>query len=136
MSDVEAILKMHKDVIDAHKNNDVDALFAIEAEEIVRVSRGEVLYPSKKDRFARFKWYFEHTEFEEYRDLVEPIVRVSEDGTLGWLIAQVKIVGTQTDDDGEQSRIDSVWAWIELYEKKNGRWYRTGDVSNLRPDSG
>jgi hypothetical protein len=67
----------------------------------------------------------------------DDIVRVSDDGTLGWLIAQVEIIGTQAADqaagDDERVRIDSVWAWIELYEKKDGRWYRVGDVSNVRP---
>lgn len=130
--DVEQILELHKAVLDAHKAGDVDGLLAAEPGEIVSVSRGEVLFPTKSERVRSFERYLKSTEFEEYRDLIDPIIRVSEDGTLGWLIAQVKIPGTQAGNE-ERVRIDSVWAWIELYEKRNGRWYRVGEVSNVKP---
>ena len=75
-----------------------------------------------------------------YRDLIDPIVRVSKDGTSGWLIAQVEIMGTRAAGgekaNGERTRFHSVWAWIELYEKRDGRWYRVGEVSNVRPREG
>lgn len=131
--DAARLLELHREMLAAHRDNDVDRLLAVEPDEVVSVSRGEVRFPPKDERYALFKEYLESTEFEEYRDLIDPIVRVSEDGTLGWLICQVKIAGTRTLDNDEQVRVDSVWAWIELYEKKNGRWYRVGDVSNVKP---
>jgi hypothetical protein len=131
-SDVEQILLLHKAVLDAHKAGDVDGLLAAEPDEIVSVSRGEVSFPKKSERVRNFERYLQITEFEEYRDLIDPIVRVSDDGTMGWLIAQVKISGTQPGRE-ERVRIDSVWAWIELYEKRGGRWFRVGEVSNVKP---
>ncbi|UCG52944.1 MAG: hypothetical protein JSW58_05140 [Candidatus Latescibacterota bacterium] len=133
--DAEAILRIHKELLDAHKNHDVDRLLAPESDQIIVVSRGEVTYQTKKERVPVFEQYLKSTEFEEYRDLIQPIVRVSKDGTLGWLIAQVEIAGSRTNSDDESLRIDSVWAWIELYEKKDGRWYRVGEVSNAKPNS-
>ena len=62
-----------------------------------------------------------------------PVVRVSEDGTLGWLIAEVEVRGTQVAEDGASTPIESVWAWIELYQKMNGEWSLVGNVSNRRP---
>ena len=32
-------------------------------------------------------------------------------------------------------RFESVWAWIELYEKQEGEWKRIGNVSNRKPPS-
>ena len=61
--------------------------------------------------------------------MVDPVVRVSDDGTLGWVICQVKIAGSQGDES-----FSSVWAWIELYAKVDGTWKRVGNVSNRRPD--
>lgn len=131
--DATELLRLHAAVLEAHRNNDVEGLLALEADEIVRVGRGEVRFSTRAERTPGFEKYLRTTEFEEYRDMIEPIVRVSEDGTLGWLIAQVKIAGVQTDDEGRRRRIDSVWAWIELYEKKDGSWRRIGDVSNVKP---
>lgn len=132
--DVEAILNLHAELLDAHKDYDVGRVLASEPDEIVVVSRGEVSIQTRSERAPRFERYLQNTRFEEYRDLIDPIVRVSRDGTLGWLIAQVQIVGDRAvDGDGERERFEWVWAWIELYEKMDGRWYRVGEVSNTTP---
>ncbi len=133
--DAKEILRLHKELIDAHKAKDVDKLLASEPDRVFSVSRGEIIYQTKAERISQFTRYLESTRFEEYRDLIDPIIHVSDDGTLGWLIAQVKISGTRTGDGGTDRSFESVWAWIELFEKKDGRWYRIGDVSNVRPDN-
>ena len=84
-------------------------------------------------RVPQFEEYLQNTEFDEYRDLIDPIVRVSADGTLGWLICQVEMVGTYKGMSGDDAKLDAVWAWVELYEKRDGRWLRVGEVSNVRP---
>jgi hypothetical protein len=131
----QELLRLHRELIEAHKEKDVERLLAAERNDIIQVSRGEVLFPKKSERVQSFSEYLDDVEFQEYRDLIEPIVRVSDDGTLGWLIAQVKIAGTRSGGEGERVRFESVWAWIELYEKREGRWRRIGEVSNLRPGS-
>ncbi len=132
-SDIDQILKLHRELLESHIRYDAHGVLAAEPEEIIVVSGGEVRFPRKAERVSRYERYLENVEFTEYQDLIGPIVRVSDDGTLGWLIAQVKITGTVTDGDGEKTPIDSVWAWIELYEKRDGRWLRVGEVSNVKP---
>jgi hypothetical protein len=61
------------------------------------------------------------------------VVTVSDDGTLAWLVCQVRIEGTRTPPSGEPRPVDSTWAWIELYEKREGEWVRVGNVSNMKP---
>ena len=67
-----------------------------------------------------------------YRDRVPPIVQVSADGSLGWVIAQVEAKGEQTAPDGTVETLEFVSAWIELYEQRGGKWFRTGNVSNFK----
>ncbi len=126
-TDEQAILQMHRDVLRYHIEGDLDAWMAEESESYVSANRGEISRPSIEDRRARLQPYLESTTFSEYRDLVEPVVRVSEDGTLGWVICQVQIASER---DGEQR--NSVWAWVELYAKQDGAWRRVGNVSNRR----
>jgi hypothetical protein len=132
--DREALLGLHAEVLRAHLENDLDAWMAAESEEYVMVSRGEILHPTKEERRARLGPYLDRTRFTAYRDLVDPIVRLSEDGTLGWVVAQVQVAGVQEGENDEEAAFDMVWAWIELYEKRDGAWYRVGNVSNRRPD--
>lgn len=133
----DEILKIHEALLASHLQNSAEGVLADEADEIVVVTRGEVLFATKKDRTRQFADYLACSKFEQYRDLITPIVRVSEDGTMAWLIAQVQIVGVQTVGDDERVPIESTWAWIELYEKRDGRWVRVGEVSSIKPpDSG
>ncbi|MCP3981786.1 MAG: hypothetical protein GY716_20990 [bacterium] len=125
--DREILLRMHRDVLRFHVENDLDGWMAHESEHYVSANGGEITHPSIAERRARLQPYLDATTFTEYRDLVEPEVRISNDGTLGWVVCQVQVTGLQGDDE-----FTSVWAWIELYEKRDGDWKRIGNVSNRR----
>lgn len=131
-SDEAVLLEMHREVLRDHMTADVEGWLAAESEDYVVAGRGEVTRPTKKERAEHLGPYLRRTKFKEYRDLIPPIVRVSKDGTLGWLICQIAASGMQTSDAGKEEPISFVSAWIELYEKRDGRWVRTGNVSNFK----
>lgn len=135
-TDRAELLRLHATVLEAHRNNDLDAWMQTETDDYVMVNRGDILMPDKAARRERLGPYPDSTTFTIYEDLVPPIVRISEDGTLAWLIAQVHVAGWQTGNGGGRVDFEDVWAWIELYEKRDGRWLRTGNVSNRRPQPG
>lgn len=131
--DTDDLLAAHQKFIQAHLQKDVAGWLDGEADDYLVANRGAIAYPTKAERAAMRQPYLAQTEFSEYRDLVPPIVKVSDDGTLGWLIAQVKVVGVRTLPDGQAINFEAVWAWIELYEKVDGRWLNTGNLSNEKP---
>ena len=129
--ETDELIRLHQAVLQAHLDGDVEALLAAESADYVVANRGEISHPSLEERRSMFSHYLGRTEFTEYRDLTEPIVWVSADGTLGWVIAQVMAKGVQMTAEGPQP-LDFISAWIELYEKRDGRWWRTGNVSNFK----
>jgi len=131
---VAQLLALHEDVMAAHRNGDASAILDRGAEEYVQVGHGEVTFPTREERDGRFREYLRTTRFSIYEDLIEPVVQVSPDGRLGWVIAQVRARGVQDRGDGTSERVEFVCAWIELYEQRDGRWYRVGDVSTFHPD--
>lgn len=131
--DEEALRTLHATVLRAHRESSVAMLLADAAEDFVQANRGEIAHPTPDERRARFASYLGRTTFEEYRDLVDPIVKVSKDGTLGWVIAQVRGRGVQRTDTGGTEPLEFTSAWIELYEKRGGRWVAVGNVSNFKP---
>jgi hypothetical protein len=131
--DVDMLRSLHDKAIRAHRESDAALLVADQAADMIIVNRGAVTRPSLEERRASFGSYLGRTVFSEYRDLVEPVVKVSSDGSLGWVIVQVGARGVQAMDDGTKKPIEFVSAWIELYEKRDGRWYAVGNVSNFRP---
>lgn len=131
-ADEQALLKLHEAGLKAHMDGDVDALLATQAEDFVLLNRGEISSPTKAELKRFLGPYLSSTKFEFYRDAVTPIVRVSTDGSLGWVIAQVEARGLSVTSQGEQRRVEFVVAWIELYEKREGRWLAIGNASSFK----
>lgn len=130
--DEAALRALHAKVLRAHRESNPDLLLEGAAEDFVQANRGEIRRPTMQERRARFADYLGRTTFEVYRDAAAPVVKVSKDGTLGWVIAQVEARGVQTGDDGKKEPLEFVSAWIELYEKRDGRWVSTGNLSNFK----
>jgi len=116
--------------MEAHRRSDVELLLRAEADDFVLANRGEISHPSLAQRRQVLGSYLQRVRFSEYIDTASPIVHVSADGKTGWLIAQVRAQGTEIADAGRSLRFES--AWIELYEKRDGRWRRVGNVSNFK----
>jgi hypothetical protein len=131
--DARELLKLHENALRAHLESDVELLFEDEADDYVVAGRGEISTPATAERREFLGPYLKRTRFSIYRDQVPPIVKVSADGSLGWVIAQVEARGDQTAEDGTVQPLEFVSAWIELYEKRDGRWLRVGNVSNFKP---
>ena len=125
---------MHEEALVAHRESNVERLLGAEpSAEFVVANRGAITYPTIEERRSGLGSYLQRTRFSVYRDQVPPIVKISADGTLGWVIAQVEAKGVQTTDAGTTQPLQFVSAWIELYEKRSGRWVAVGNVSNFKP---
>lgn len=131
----QELLRIHEEILRAHRENDLPAWMGVEGEALTVVSRGEILHPSAGERERSRKAYLESTSFTRYEDLVPPQVVVSEDGSLGWLVCRVRMEGVQRQADGGTSPVEATWAWVELYEKREGRWRLVGNASTREPTS-
>lgn len=129
----EELRALHEKVMRAHRENNVDLLLEDRATDSVEANRGEIRRPSASETRARFTAYLRDARFETYRDVVEPIVATSTHGSLGWVIVQVEARGVQATETGGGQTLRFTSAWIELYQKRDGRWYRVGNVSNFKP---
>lgn len=131
-ADRDLLRALHEKVILAHRQSNVEAILEDEAADYVVANRGEVTRPTLEERRERLGSYLRSTTFSEYRDVIEPVVTISSDGSLGWVIVQVQATGVQTSESGEKEPVQFISAWIELYEKRQGRWLRVGNVSNFK----
>ena len=126
------ILELHKATIDAHWKKDVDFFVKDMADDYLSVQNGEIQRPQKVEIKTKMSDYLDHTTFTEYRDLQEPIIGFSKDGSVAWSVVQVKVAGKRTLDDGTERDLDFTCAWITLYERQGDRWIRLGEVSNFK----
>lgn len=131
--DEDRLRQLHEEALQAHLESNVDLLLEAEEDDYVVSSAGAVSRPDRNARRQGLGPYLESTRFSVYRDQIPPVVKVSQDGSLGWVIAQIEAKGEQTEPDGTVAPIEFVSSWIELYEKRGGRWLRVGNVSNFKP---
>lgn len=129
-SDRARLLALHERAMEAHRKSDVELLLQDDDEDFVLASRGEISRPSLQQRRQFLGTYLKGVRFSEYVDVVPPVVLVSADGSAGWVVAQVRARGTDAAGTGKTLQFES--AWIELYEKRGGRWRRVGNVSNFK----
>ena len=126
------ILALHQEMIEAHLNKDVGWFVKDISDDYFSVGRGEIRFPKPAETSARFSNYLNNTEFTAYRNLQKPIVKFSKDGSLAYLIVQVKVAGDQIIEADSTESFDVTWAWITLYERENDKWIRLGEVSNSK----
>jgi hypothetical protein len=126
------LLELHAEAMEAHRAGDVELLLKAEPQDYVVASRGRISRPTLEERRAFLGPYLRDTRFTEYVDVVPPVVAVSRDGTLGWVIVQVRARGEQVDAAGAKRPLEFESAWIELYEKRGNEWRRVGNVSNFK----
>lgn len=123
------ILKLHRSFINAHLAEDPSLLVEAVSEEYLFVSKGEILNMVPDDVEKNLVEYFDATTFSVYRDLRDPIIGFSNDGSVAWSIVNVRVAGTRDVGQGAEDPFDIQWAWITLYERRGDEWIRIVDVS-------
>ena len=127
------LLTIHQAARRAHLNRDVDFIVAGMGTEFTAVREGKIRLLSRDDVRKQFTEYFRGAEFLAWDDLEPPIIQVSPDGQMGWMIVRVRIAYTKTDDAGAKSKEDTIMAWISAYEKRDGKWLLVANATTSQP---
>jgi hypothetical protein len=127
------ILELHRSFIQAHLDKDAAFIARPTSPDYVFVGGGELQRMDAGEMERTLSEYLDSTEFSEYRDVDDPIIGISRDGSLAWAIVQVRTAGSSSSPDGSSRTFDIRWAWITLYERHGEGWLRLADVSTNRP---
>ena len=125
------LLRLHKADREAHLRTDVELLQRSSPEEFISVSRGKIHRAQKSDERKLFTEYFRGAKYYEWDDAEDPIVRVSKDGSMAWMITRVRVRRTQKGPTDEEKEEKFIYAGIMTYEKVDGRWVRVANVSTF-----
>ena len=123
----------HASVLQAHLDGDAAFLAAPTADDYLAVSGGYVHPMSAADVEEMLAAYLAETDFSHYEDIADPIIGISDDGSMAWSIVQVRVAGDRTEDGGSVQSFDMIWAWLTLYRRDGDSWERIVDVSTNRP---
>lgn len=107
-------------------------LTATFADTFYSLGRGLVTTPTRAESTRRFQAYFDQSEFSAWDDTAPPIIRVSPDGQMAYIIVQKRVSLTPKGLNAGP-REDVQYAWLSTYEKRDGRWQLTALASTDRP---
>lgn len=127
------LLRLHRQGREAHFKTDVEMLLADSPEESLSVSAGKVNRARKAGVRRMFTEYFRGAKYYEWDDTEEPIIRVSKDGSMAWMITRVRVRRVQKDKAGTEVEEKFVYAGLTTYEKQGGKWVRTANASTFEP---
>lgn len=127
------LLRMHRASREAHFKTDVELLQAHAPEVTISVSRGKVSRPTRAEVRKMFADYFRGAKYYEWDDMEEPIVRVSRDASMAWMITRVRVRRVQKDAAGAEREEKFVYAGLTTYEKQGGKWMRVANASTFEP---
>jgi len=129
----DEILALHRSFVEVHLAKDVSAIVRPIPDDYLFVAYGDVQTLNGSEVQKKLQSYLDATTFSHYEDTNEPIIGFSKDGSLAWSIVQVRVAGTTHKASGSDDPFDIKWAWISLYEKRNGEWSLKADISTNRP---
>lgn len=124
--DEAILLQHHRNILKALVDNDVERLFSAVAPTALSLEEGLLEWKSRDDAIKKRIEMMKTSRYFLCEDMVPPVVRVANDGSLGWLAASVKMIGQRTKSDASIEKISMLAAWVELYEKRQGNWVFVG----------
>ena len=118
----DKILQLHKSQRDNHFNKDSISFANNLSENFISVNKGKITHPRRKEMISRYHHYFSSVEFVKWDDVVDPIIRFSEDGKLAYSIVDKIVKVTYEDEDGNLIDSETHYAWTAIYKKYGDEW--------------
>lgn len=123
-ADRAALLKIHTQEREGHLKGDAAMISAALAPSVLEVRGGHVETMDRSKAQSDFADYFKKVKYLSWDDVSEPVVKISPDGQIAWIISQVKYeVAAVEHPDQKQAFFNSS---IETFERgPGGVWEMT-----------
>ncbi|SMD34658.1 protein of unknown function [Reichenbachiella faecimaris] len=130
----EKIMAMHHAQRDYHFNKDSIAFADQHSENFISVNRGQITRPKREASITKYNRYFSSVEFLKWDDVSEPIIKISDDGTMAYTIVDKIVTLTYQDESGETVEGSTHFAWTTIYKKYGDEWKIECVTSTNKPE--
>jgi hypothetical protein len=128
------LLGLHQQARADHFNRDAKSLVSTFADDFTDVSNGRIRQPARGESVSRMQRYFDNSTFLEWDDLAPPVIKVSSDATMGYVIVHKRVRLLAKTETGKSEEETEVFAWVAIYRKIDGRWKLTTVASTRTPE--
>lgn len=116
------ILDLEKAQRAFHVEKDASGFVTLFSDDFVSISNGVISFPDTSSMFKRFDAYFNRVEFIAWDDVSDPIIRISDDGSMAYSILNKIVIVKYPNEDSVLVTDTTRFAWTTLYRKEKGEW--------------
>lgn len=131
---INELLDLQKHERAAHFSRDAKLLVSMFADDFTDVSKGKMQNLSRETSRTRFQSYFNNSTFIEWDDISPPVIKISDDATMAYVLVHKRVRRLAKDESGKESEITDIFAWIATYRKIKGEWKLTAIASTNTPE--
>lgn len=128
--DIAELQNIHIRDRQAHFDTNVREAISFFDDSYVYVRDGTISHLPVAELEPIYADYFQGAVFHEWDDLEPPIIHISGDGKMAWVVETFRIRMSRS--EGEQkTELTSVYAGMTVYEKIDGKWLRVANSSTF-----
>ena len=126
------LLQLHRNALQAHLEKDAGAFLAAYAPQWYDVRATGIRLRTKEEALPGIDQYFRRTHFADISEITAPIIHLSTDASMAWVIGEIHVQASQEVVDKEERDFSFRCAWVSIYEKYEGEWAQMVDASFFR----
>jgi hypothetical protein len=130
-----SILRLYETTRRGHLDGDAAKLLAQYAPEWDDLRDGTVVVRTIDEEQRRIADQLAGTRYLAWDDVTPPRVEVSPDGTMAWLLGEVRARAIQQRADGSAREIAYRCAWLQVYARRDGRWAAIVNAPSVQIES-
>jgi len=131
MNEISDLLKQARV---AHFTRNAKLLVSTFADDFTNIAGGKITKPVREASITRFQKYLDNSTFIEWDDIAPPVIKVSDDASMAYVLVHKKVRLLAKDESGKEQEETEIFAWIEVYRKIKGDWKLTAVVSTNTPE--
>jgi len=89
-NDYKQLVQLQRQQREAHINKNADLLVSMFSKDFISIDSGSINRPTREESRNRFQAYFDNVEFIAWDNIEDPVIRISSDGTMAYIIVQVE----------------------------------------------
>jgi hypothetical protein len=126
------LLHLYERSLRAHFENDARTFLAEYASQWYEVRNAGVRLRTKEEAFPAIEQYFKRTHFSTISEIAAPIIHISTDASMAWVIGDIRVRAAQDVSDEKEQNFSFRCAWVSIYEKQEGEWAQVVDAPSIQ----
>ena len=126
------LLSLYESSLRAHLENDAGTFLAEYASQWYDVRNAGVRLRTKEEALPAMEQYFKQTHFSDISEMATPIIHISTDASMAWVIGEIRVHASQDVSDEKEQDFSFRCAWVSIYEKHEGEWAQVVNASSFQ----